>query len=197
VVRAASLTPEAAAGHGEPIGVSASLIASITEDNGNCIYVSSLSGDVFRLGPDTGPAPIPCPTASVPAGLPTVPAIPIQHEDVVPPTLRAAVPKRQRLLRNRGAIAYAHCDEACSIRMTARMRAGRVAYALRHARTQAAAGQRVRLLARLTRRAARAFRRGVARGRRAVVNVVLSASDPAGNGSARFRSRFRPVLSAF
>jgi glucose/arabinose dehydrogenase len=185
-LRTTTLVPQAASdGHGPATGLSTEGVASITEDNGNCIYVTSLfGGDVFRLAPDSGPAPVPCagPAQQPPGG---------GNGDRTAPFLSARVPSRQRVLRNRGAIGYGRCNELCRMSMTARLRIGRLAYPLRPARATRRAGRRARMLARLTRRSRRALRRALARGRRAVVVVVLSATDPAGNASRRVRFRIR------
>jgi hypothetical protein len=100
------------------------------------------------------------------------------------------------VLRNRGAIGYARCNELCRMSMTARLRIGRLAYPMRTARASRRAGRRARLNARLTRRSRRALRRALRRGRRAAVVVVLSATDSAGNTSRRVRFRIRVVRRA-
>jgi hypothetical protein len=183
-IRAATLVPQAGAGHGAPTGLDVSNLASFTMDNGNCVYIASLAGEVFRLAPDSGPAPVPCagPAQQPPAG---------GSGDVAPPLLSARVPTPQRVLRNRGAIGYARCNERCRISMVARLRIGKLAYPLRTARRDAAAGRRARLNARLTRRSRRALRRALARRRRPAVIVTLSATDQAGNLSRRLRFRIR------
>jgi hypothetical protein len=185
-IRAATLTAQAAAGDGAPTGLGASSIVAFNEDNGGCVYVTSLGGDVFRLAPDSGPAPVPCagPSQQPPPGGGN-------GQDVTPPLLSARVRPVQRVLRNRGAIGYGRCNELCQISMTARLRIGKLAYPLRTARARRRAGRRARLNARLTRRSRRALRRALARGRRARVVVVLSATDPAGNTSRRVRFRIR------
>jgi hypothetical protein len=196
VVRVATLSPGAAAGHGAPVGPTTSTLASFSEDNGHCVYVTSLAGgDVFRLAPDSGSVALPCATAPAQLGPPPVPATSSQN-DTAPPALDAEVRRRQRVLRNRGAIAYARCNELCTVTMTARLRIGKLNYPLRTARASRRAGRRARLRARLTRRAARALRRALPRGRRAVVNVILSAADPAGNSSRRVRFRILVVRRA-
>jgi glucose/arabinose dehydrogenase len=196
VIRVTNLSPAAAAGHGAPLGPTASNLASFSEDNGQCVYITSLdSGNVFRLAADSGPAPVPCATRAAQAGLPPG-AGPSQNQDTTPPALAVEVKRRQRVLRNRGAIGYGRCNEACTVQMTARLRIGRLAYPLRTALRNGRAGRRVRLRAALTRRSRRALRRALARRRRAVVVVALSATDPAGNTSRRVRFRIRVVRRA-
>ncbi|HEX2232151.1 MAG TPA: PQQ-dependent sugar dehydrogenase [Thermoleophilaceae bacterium] len=184
-IRAATLTAQAGAGDGTPTGLGSGSIAAFNEDNAGCVYVTSLGGNVFRLAPDTGPAPVPCAAASQqpPPGGGT--------GDRTAPLLSARVPSRQRVLRNRGAIGYGRCNELCRMSMTARARIGRLVYPLRTARANRRGGRRARLRARLTRRSRRALLRALARGRRPVVVVVLSATDPAGNASRRVRFRIR------
>jgi hypothetical protein len=183
-IRRTTLVPQAGAGHGTPIGLDVNNLASFTVDNGNCVYIASLLGDVFRLAPDTGPAPVPC------AG-PAQPPPPGGNGDRTAPFLSARVPSQQRVLRNRGAIGYARCNELCRITMTAQLRIGRLSYPLRTARANRRAGRRARMNARLTRRSRRALRRALARHRRPRVIVVLSAADQAGNTSRRVRFRIR------
>ncbi|HZC12677.1 MAG TPA: PQQ-dependent sugar dehydrogenase [Thermoleophilaceae bacterium] len=147
--------------------------------------LGSLLGKILRIGvnPTVGPppAPLPAPIAT----------------DNRRPRLLVRMPRRQRVLRLRGAVAYAGCDEACTIRAGAVLRVGkrrlRMISVRRPARA-AQAGKRVRLKVRLKRRQARILRRALRRGRRPVVRVGLRATDPAGNRStlARRTVRVRP-----
>jgi glucose/arabinose dehydrogenase len=156
------------------------------DQHNNAQNLGTLLGKVLRIDPDApgqgGP------TCSF--GGEGATATPSQVDDT-PPLLSARVRPVQRVLRNRGAIGYGRCNELCRMSMTARLRIGRLAYPLRTARANRRAGRRARLNARLTRRSRRALRRALARGRRAVVVVVLSATDPAGNTSRRVRFRIR------
>jgi glucose/arabinose dehydrogenase len=61
VIRSSKLTAQAGAGHGTPTGLTATFLASITQDNGRCVYVTSLQGGVYRIAPDTRPVVTPCP----------------------------------------------------------------------------------------------------------------------------------------
>jgi glucose/arabinose dehydrogenase len=182
VIRSTSLTSQAAAGDGPPTGLSASGVASFSEDNGDCVYVTALmSGDVYRLAADGAPAPVPC--GSPPAASPA---------DTSGPRLRTRVKRRQRVLRLGGAVAYARCpDEPCTVSMTASLRIGPLSYPLRRAQKALAANRRGRLRARLTRRARRALRRALRRGKHPRVDVALRARDGAGNRSAARRAQLR------
>jgi hypothetical protein len=105
--------------------------------------------------------------------------------------MRTRVPRRQRVLRRRGALGYARCSEDCTVSMSARLRIGRRSYGLRRASKRGAANSRVSLRARLTPRAARALRRALARRTRARVAVALRARDGAGNRSRLARASVR------
>ena len=113
--------------------------------------------------------------------------------DTTAPLLRTRVPRRQRVRRLRGVVAYARCSEPCRASMSARLRIGRRSYKLRTTRRRVAAGKRVRLRASLTRRARRAVRRWERRPRRrrARVRVALRARDAAGNRSPVRKARVR------
>jgi glucose/arabinose dehydrogenase len=162
------------------------------DQHNNAQNLGTLLGKVLRIDPDPpGQGGATCSFG----GLGPLPARPSQTDETAP-LLSARVPSRQRVLRNRGAIGYGRCNELCRMSMTARLRIGRLAYPLRTARASRRAGRRARLNARLTRRSRRALRRALLRGRRAVVVVVLSATDPAGNTSRRVRFRIRVVSRA-
>jgi hypothetical protein len=189
LIRSTVLSPGAAAGHGPSTGLSASQLAAFSEDNGNCVYVTSLAGNVYRLAPDSGPVFVPCGSTTTAPPQPTPGG---SGSDTTPPAMRTRVPRRQRVLRNRGVIGYARCtNEACRVNMTARLRIGRLSYPLLTARSSVAANSRIRLRARLTRRARRALRRAHARRRRARVAVALRARDTAGNPSPLARATVR------
>jgi glucose/arabinose dehydrogenase len=143
--------------------------------------LGSLLGKILRI--DVDPA----------VGPPSAP-LPIAAPDTRAPRLRVRVPRRQRVLRLRGAVAHARCDEACTIRaagvLRVRNRRLRMISVRRPARA-AQAGKRVRLKVRLGRRQARILRRALRRGRRPVVRVGLRATDPAGNRSPLVRRSVR------
>jgi len=170
-----------------PLGFSLPGVAGISEDAAGCVYGASLSGGVYRFV-ETSTA-VPCPPAAGGAGAgPGGPAA-----DRTPPRLRTRVRRRQRVLRNRGVIAYGRSSEGGTVALAARLRIGKRSYRLRYTRKPAAAARRIRLKARLTRRARRALRRALERPhtlrRRPTVRVALRARDSAGNRSPLARAR--------
>jgi hypothetical protein len=152
---------------------------------------ATLLGKVLRIDPDPpatdpspcGPGVLPPPTGGTPTGGDPAP-------DSRAPMLAVRVPRHQRVLRLGGAIAYARCDEACTVRAGGTLVIGGRRLLLRRAVLPAAANQRVRGRVRLRARARRLLRRALANGRRPRVSVRMRAVDAAGNGSARAR---RPV----
>jgi glucose/arabinose dehydrogenase len=140
-------------------------------------------GKILRIDPNvTGPlcgGPAPVAPAVAPAD--------------TPPTLRARVKRRQRVLRLRGAVAYARCSEPCSVAARGRLRIGRARYRMRRLGRAAQTGQRVRLKVRLTKQGRRALRRCARRGRlrRASVHLTLRATDAAGLASPALRRTVR------
>ena len=136
----------------------------------------TLLGKVLRIDPD--------PTTSGPS------------RDITGPQLRTRVPRRQRVRRRRGpgVIAYARCNESCTVAMSARVRIGRRSYKLKRITRRARPGRRIKLRVRLTRRSSRALRRALrtrtrarTRRRRSTVRVALRARDGAGNRSRLVR----------
>jgi glucose/arabinose dehydrogenase len=143
-------------------------------------------GKILRIDPNlTGPLCGGAPAAAGPAN----PAV----TDTTPPTLRARVKRRQRVLRLRGAVAHVRCSEPCSVVARGRLRIGPARYRMRRLARPAQVNQRVRLKVRLTKRGRRALRRCARRGRlrRASVRVSLRANDAAGLGSPPVRRTVR------
>jgi glucose/arabinose dehydrogenase len=68
VIRSRFLVAGAGAGHGSPIGLTVTNLASLTQDNGGCVYVTSLNGGVFRIAPDGEAGRTPCPLRSTAGG---------------------------------------------------------------------------------------------------------------------------------
>ena len=143
------------------------------DPEGDAQSLGSLLGKVLRI--DVGGAPGP------PAALP----------DTTGPTLRARVKRRQRVLRRRGAVAYARCSEACSVAARGRLLVGKRALRMRPASHAAQTRRRARLKVALTRRGRKVLRRALRRGRRPVVRLTLRATDAAGNRSPAVRRRVR------
>ena len=101
------------------------------------------------------------------------------------------VPRRQRVLRLRGAVAYVRCSEACTLAAGGTLRIGSRRLLLRRAVGSAQPSPRTRLKVRLRKRSARMLRRALANGRRPRVQVRLRARDAAGNRSALVRRSVR------
>jgi hypothetical protein len=111
--------------------------------------------------------------------------------DTTRPVLKARVPRRQRVLRFRGAVAYVRCSEACRVSAGGTLRIGRRKLALRRTTVRADASPRKRLKVRLRKRSARVLRRALAHGRHPRVQLRLRARDAAGNRSALVRRSLR------
>ncbi|HLM10450.1 MAG TPA: PQQ-dependent sugar dehydrogenase [Thermoleophilaceae bacterium] len=149
------------------------------DPEGDAQSLGSLLGKILRLDVSNhGAASLPPPRAGSPAY-------------AVPPVLTARVPRRQRVLRLRGAVARLRCDEPCSLAAGGTLRLGRHRLRMRPARAAAAGGETRRMKARLTRRGRRALRRTLRSGRRASVVLRLRAVDVAGNRSPTLRRRVR------
>lgn len=146
------------------------------DPNNNAQRLDSLLGKVLRV--DVRP----------PAGeaLPPPPA-----PDVRAPALRRSAKGRQRVLKLGGIVAYARCDEICRVTADGTLRIGKRGYPLRGQSKAAGAGQRVRLEVRLTKKARKALKKALARGRHPVVRVSLRARDAAGNLGSLQRATVR------
>jgi glucose/arabinose dehydrogenase len=122
------------------------------------------------------------------------PALPLgDARDTTPPRLRTRVPRRQHVMRRHrpGAVAYARCNEACTVSMSGRLAVGLRGYGLRRITAAAKANRRVTLRLRLSPRTRRALRRALRRHWRPRVRVTLRARDLAGNRSRLVRIRIR------
>ena len=111
--------------------------------------------------------------------------------DLTAPTLTVRVPRRQRVLRLRGAVAYVRCSEACTVVAGGTLRVARRRLLMRPAVGAAQPSPRTRLKVRLRRRSVRILRRALANGRRPRVQLRLRATDAAGNRSALVRRTVR------
>jgi glucose/arabinose dehydrogenase len=149
------------------------------DPEGDAQNLGSLLGKILRLDVSL---PQPAPTTS-----PVV-------ADTTPPGLRIRVKPRQRVLRRRGAVAFARCSEACTVRASGVLRIGKRRFRLRRASRGVDAARimrQTRLKVRLDRGSRRALRRALRRGRRPLVRVRLRATDPAGNRSRVVRRKVR------
>jgi glucose/arabinose dehydrogenase len=153
------------------------------DPEGDAQSLGSLLGKIIRIDVDPAPgAPAPPPAAPI--------------RDTRAPRLRARVPRRQQVLKLRGAIAYAGCNERCTVTARGVLRFGKRRLRMIRVRRVARAsqqGRRTRLKVRLKRKQVRTLRRSLRRGRRASVRLTLRASDAAGNRSrpARYTVRVR------
>jgi hypothetical protein len=101
--------------------------------------------------------------------------------------------KAQRLVRG-GVLVTVRCDERCTLRAVANVKIGRASglFKSSSARKVLAAGAKMKLRLKFSKRSRRAIRRALARGRRALAKVTVGAHDRAGNaGSARATIRLR------
>jgi glucose/arabinose dehydrogenase len=149
--------------------------------NGDAQSLGSLLGKIIRINPNPSGAPPPPPPAA-----PT---------DTRAPRLRARVPRRQRVLKLRGAIAYVGCNERCTVRAAAVLRVGKRRLKMIGVRRAAQASQQARrttrLKVKLRRKQVRVLRRALRRGRHPTVRLTLRATDAAGNRSRKARHTIR------
>jgi hypothetical protein len=134
--------------------------------------LGSLLGKILRIDVDATPGP-PAPV------------------DTIAPKMRVRVKRRQRVLRLRGAVAYARCDESCSVIAGGRLRIGKRAYRMRRVGKSTRAERRVRLKVLLTKKGRRALRKRLRHGRKASVRLNLRARDAANNRSPYVRRTVR------
>jgi hypothetical protein len=111
--------------------------------------------------------------------------------DVTAPVVSARAPRRQRVLRLRGAVVYVRCNESCSLAAGGTLVIGRRKLLLRRVRPTLGANRRARLVVRLRPRARRLLRAALVRGGRPRIALRLRATDAAGNRSALVRRRVR------
>jgi trimeric autotransporter adhesin len=119
------------------------------------------------------------------------PQTPPPASDTTAPLLDARIKRRQRVRRLRGVVAYARCDEPCTVAASGTLRIGRSSFGLVRVSRAAQVAQRMRVKVGLTLAARRALRRALGRGRRPIVRVALQARDAAGNRSRLVRATVR------
>jgi hypothetical protein len=189
-LRSAVLAPDGASDDG-PVGLSVDSLVSFGEDACARVYAASFGGPVYRLEPDVGSSE--CREANVAPALPGAgDGSAAAEPDATAPSLRLGGPRRQRALRRRYIVVTAACGEPCSLAATGSFSLARASRVCLRARATANAGQRVKLRLRLSRRTRKRLRRALARHRRPLVRVVVTAVDRAGNErTARHRVRIR------
>jgi hypothetical protein len=95
------------------------------------------------------------------------------------PTLRLTVRRLQRIVRQRGLVLRARCDEACSVHASARI--GPNTLKLRPTTKSLSPMASKKLKLKTTKRALRKLRRAFTRRSRLKVHLTVSATDPSGN----------------
>ena len=168
--------------------VEVTALSSFGEDTAGCVYASSRTGPVYRLVESD--RDVPCGTSGGSDG-PEAPERPPRPWIPQPPGLRARVPRRQRLLRLGGAVAYRALSRELRPRRRRAVARRRSPLRLRRAGRLVPPGLRIRVKVRLTRPARRALRRRLGRRRFAYVRVGLRARDAAGNRSRLVPTRVR------
>lgn len=197
-----SAVPADARASDAAVGVSVPSLTSFGEDAGGCVYVTSAGGTVSRLvetdtripcapaAPPVAPAPVP----------PTTPTVPIGGGGsgggggtpaAVRPRVRASATAAQRVLRNGGVVLRARCPAACRVTAGGTLKLGRRAFELRRTARSARAGQRVRLVVRLTRGARTALRGAVRAGGSPRIALRVRAKNLAGTTSLVTRATVR------
>jgi hypothetical protein len=111
--------------------------------------------------------------------------------DVSAPGVSARAPRRQRLLRHRGAVVYVRCTEDCSLHTAGTFVIGHSRLLMPRIRAALVGGRRARLVVRLRPRQERLLRRALRRHRHPRVALRLRASDAAGNRSSLVRRSVR------
>jgi glucose/arabinose dehydrogenase len=148
------------------------------DPEGDAQNLGSLLGKVLRIDPNPPAAP-----ASQPP--------PVRPADTLAPRLRTRIKRRQRVLRLRGVVAYARCNEACTVASGGTLRIRSRQFRMLRASRAAQVTRSSRIKVRLTRRGTRALRRALRRNRRASVRMGLRATDRAGNRSRLVRGTVR------
>ena len=137
------------------------------DPEGDAQSTSSLLGKILRIDVGVGPP------------------------DSAAPVLTARAARRQRALRLRGAVAYARCNESCTLEVGGTLTIGRRKLQLRHVRRALTANQRARVVARMRPRARRLLGRALRRGGHPRIALRFRATDAAGNRSALVRRGVR------
>ena len=152
----------------------------------NSQNLGTLLGKILRINPNPpGVGSAACAPAI--AQPPTGGAAP----DLTAPGLRARAPRRQRVLRLRGAIVYVRCSEQCALEAGGTLLVAGRRLLLRHGQADLTADRRARLRVRMRPRAARILRRALRRGRHPRVALRLRATDTAGTRSGLVRRGVR------
>ena len=111
--------------------------------------------------------------------------------DTSAPVVSARAPRRQRLIRQRGAVVYVRCSENCRLEAGGTLRVAGRKLSLPHATRQLTAHRRTRVVVRMRPRSRRLVRRALRHHRHARVTLGLRGTDTAGNRSAVVRRTVR------
>jgi hypothetical protein len=103
--------------------------------------------------------------------------------DARAPALRTRVSGRQRVLRQRGAVAYVRCNESCSVTVRGRLLVAGREFRMRRVAQAAGPGRPVRIKVHLTAAGRSALEEGLARRRSLAVRLRMAARDASGNRS--------------
>jgi hypothetical protein len=190
-LRSAFLARPSASGD-SALGVSVAGTSSFGEDSCGHVYVTSLSGPVYRL--DEG-AFTPCPDlpggSAPPAGTSGTPSsgsggVSGAGRDRVAPTLTLSRRRLQRLLRQRAVVVTARCSELCGVTAGGVLRVSGSArlFGLKRVARDIPARATVKLQLRVSKRGLRAAARALRGHRRVKAVLSLVARDPAGNATA-------------
>jgi hypothetical protein len=102
------------------------------------------------------------------------------------PRLLVTGRKRQRLLRQKGVVVFARCSTACSLKATAKGKGAAKRIRLSAWKGQAGPGVRVKIKLRLSRKAVKATKQALRRGRRrATMTVTVRATAATGSSTLR------------
>jgi hypothetical protein len=172
-IRSAHLELPRATGDAPVPGLTISSTSSFGEDSCGHVYVTSLSGPLYRLDGDAAPAP--CPETAGPGAT----------ADTTPPVLTLTRSRTQKAVRTRGFVVAVSCNEACGFTATGRLRISghHGAYVLGKVSKIEAAGKHTRIRLRLSSRATRALRGALAHHKHAAATLTVVARDSAGNQS--------------
>ena len=155
-------------------------------EHDNAQNPGTLLGKVLRIDPEPpGPGRPECVEAQAPLGPGGGGA------DTTAPLVFASAPRRQRVLRQRGAFVRVRCDEHCSLSAAGTLVIGGRRILLLRVPVALTGGSSARLLVRARPRARRLLRAALRRGGRPRVELRLRASDAAGNSSALVRRSVR------
>ena len=112
-------------------------------------------------------------------------------QDLTAPALSARAPRRQGVLRHRGAVVYVRCGENCTLDAGGTLLVRGRKLLLRRVHAALVGGHRTRLVVRLRPHARRVLRRALRRHRHPRVVLRLRATDTAGNRSGVVRRGVR------